>query len=258
MTTPALFIGHGSPMNAIVDNPYAEAWRALGRRLPRPKAILAVSAHWETAGLAATAMERPRTIHDFYGFPQALFDVDYPAPGSPALVQRLQELFAPEPVAADQSWGLDHGTWSVLMHIYPEADIPVVQFGLDMSLLPESHLAVGKALSRLRDEGVMILATGNVVHNLRVMKREPDAEPYPWAARFDAAIRKAVEEGDEETLIHWTKFGEDARLSVPRPEHYLPLLYVVGAKRPGERVETLTPAIELASASMTSYLVGAE
>jgi 4,5-DOPA dioxygenase extradiol len=160
-------------------------------------------------------------------------------------------------VAADQGWGLDHGTWSVLMHMYPDADIPVVQFGLDLGLEPQSHLAIGRALSPLRDEGILILATGNIVHNLRVMKREANAEPYPWAERFDRAIREAVEAGDDEALTHWSKFGEDARLSVPRPEHYLPLLYAVGARRPGEKVETLTPAIELGSAGMTSYLVGA-
>src|SRR3954468_2742118 len=156
MTLPTLFIGHGTPMNAVTENPFAAVWRALGERLPRPEKILAVSAHWETRGLGATAMEKPRTIHDFYGFPQALFDMQYPAPGDPALVERLRELLAPEPIAADRSWGLDHGTWSVLRFLYPEADIPVVQFGIDMGLAPETHLAIGRALSPLRDEGVMI------------------------------------------------------------------------------------------------------
>jgi 4,5-DOPA dioxygenase extradiol len=256
MTLPALFIGHGTPMNAIVDNPYAPVWRALGQRLPRPDRILAISAHWETDGLAATAMPRPRTIHDFYGFPQALFDIQYPAPGDPALVERLRTLLAPEPVAADQDWGLDHGTWSVLHHLYPEADIPVVQFGLDMGLAPETHLAIGKALSPLRDEGVMIIGLGNVVHNLRAMIRDPNAQPYPWAERFDAAIRAGVEARDDAVLTGYEGLGEDARLSVPRAEHYLPLLYPMGARRPGESVEVLTPAIDLASTSMTSYVVG--
>ena len=256
MTLPALFIGHGTPMNAITDNAFAPIWKALGERLPRPEKILAVSAHWETDGLAATAMERPRTIHDFYGFPQALFEVQYPAPGDPALVERLRELLAPEPVAADQAWGLDHGTWSVLRFLYPEADIPVVQFGLDMGLSPETHLAIGKALSPLRDEGVMIIGLGNIVHNLRVMIRDPNAPPYAWAERFDAAIRAGVETVNDSVLTGYLDLGEDARLSVPRAEHYLPLLYPVGARRPGETVEVLTPAIDLASTSMTSYVIG--
>lgn len=243
-------------MNAIVENPYAPVWRALGERLPRPEKILAISAHWETSGLAATAMSRPRTIHDFYGFPQPLFDMQYAAPGDPGLATRVGELLAPEPVAADQEWGLDHGTWSVLHHLYPEADIPVVQFGLDLSLPPQTHLAIGKALSPLRDEGVLILASGNVVHNLRAMRREGDAPPYPWAERFDAAIRAGVEAQDDAVLTGYEAQGEDARLSVPRAEHYLPLLYPVGARRPGETVEVLTPAIDLASTSMTSYVIG--
>lgn len=256
MTLPALFIGHGSPMNAITENPYARAWRELGHRLPRPERILVVSAHWETEGLAATAMERPPTIHDFFGFPQALFDMRYPAPGDPQIAERLRALLDPAPVAADQSWGLDHGTWSVLNFLYPEADIPVAQFGLDMSLPAEAHIALGRALSPLRDEGVLILASGNVVHNLRARNQAPDAEPAPWAVRFDAAIREAFERGDEAMLAGWTSLGDDARLSVPRAEHYLPLLYIAGARRPGEPVEILTPAIEQASLSMTSYVVG--
>jgi 4,5-DOPA dioxygenase extradiol len=160
-------------------------------------------------------------------------------------------------VAADREWGLDHGTWSVLHHLYPEADIPVVQFGLDMGLSPATHLAIGKALSPLRDEGVMIIGLGNVVHNLRAMIRAPDAPAYPWAERFDAAIRAAVEAHDDRTLAGYEGLGEDARLSVPRAEHYLPLLYPMGARRPGETVEVLTPVIDLASTSMTSYVVGA-
>jgi 4,5-DOPA dioxygenase extradiol len=256
MTLPALFIGHGTPMNAITDNPYAAAWRALAGRLPRPDAILAISAHWETDGLAATAMEKPRTIHDFYGFPQPLFDVQYPAPGDPALVERLRALLTPEPVAADQAWGLDHGTWSVLLHMYPEADIPVVQFGLDLGLDAESHLEIGRRLAPLREEGVLILANGNVVHNLRAMQRMDGTPPYPWAERFDARIRQAVEAGDNATLTGYAALGEDARLAVPRPEHYLPLLYAIGARRPGEAVEVLTPDVVWGSVSMTSYVVG--
>jgi 4,5-DOPA dioxygenase extradiol len=253
--SPALFIGHGTPMNALGGH-YADQWRALGARLRKPKAVLVVSAHWETHGLAATAQARPPTIHDFGGFPAELFAMQYPAPGSPELVARLQALFAPNPVAASEQWGLDHGAWSVLAHLFPEADVPVVQFGLDLRLPEATHLAIGRRLSALRDEGVMILCTGNIVHNLRVLKRDPDAPAYPWAERFDTAIRRAIEARDLEALADWRALGEDARLSVPRPEHYLPLLYAAGAAREDDALEILTPEIALASASMTSVLYG--
>lgn len=187
---PALFLGHGSPMNVLEDNLYTQTWQQLGQTLPRPQAILAISAHWYTRGTAVTAMDKPRTIHDFGGFPQALFDINYPAPGSPALAKRVQQLLAPLAVQADDSeWGLDHGAWGVLAKMYPAADIPVVQLSIDGTRDAEYHFRLGQKLSALRDEGVMIVASGNVVHNLRMMRWQGSQEPYPWAVSFNQYVR---------------------------------------------------------------------
>ena len=254
---PALFIGHGSPMNALEqDNPYVNAWRGLGRRIPRPKAILAVSAHWETKGLAATAMAAPPTIHDFGGFPRALFEMQYPAPGDPALVERVAELVAPRPLARDTSWGLDHGTWSVLAHMYPEADIPVVQLSLDMTLSAEAHRDLARSLRPLRDEGVLIVATGNIVHNLRLMDRSETIPPFDWTVRFDKAIREALLTGDEDAILHPERFGQDAWLSIQGPEHYIPLIYAMAQKDADEPLRLFTELLALRSCSMTSVIVG--
>lgn len=224
--TPALFLAHGSPMNAILDTPYSRAWRTLGQQLPRPRAILAVSAHFQTHGLAVTAMPKPRTIHDFGGFPQALFNLQYPAPGSPTLARRVAELLAPERVYQDQSqWGLDHGSWSVLVHLYPAANIPVVQLSLDAGRSPEQHYALAQRLLPLRDEGVMVIGLGNIVHNLAAANRNDHAPPYPWAQRFHQAVRTALEQGNHRALCNWQALDAEAELSVPTTEHYLPLLY---------------------------------
>lgn len=229
---PALFLGHGSPMNTLEDNVFSRAWRDLGARLPRPRAILAISAHWVTRGIAVTAMPRPETIHDFHGFPRALADFDYPAPGDPALARRVVELLAPEPVGLDLEWGLDHGTWCLLAHLFPAADIPVVQLSLDATRPAEAHHALGMRLRPLRDEGVLILASGNVVHNLgRMDWLRPDAG-YDWAERFNARVRHALETGDTAALLRLD--DADAALSVPTPEHYLPLLYIAALADPGE------------------------
>ncbi|GAA5234465.1 4,5-DOPA dioxygenase extradiol [Verticiella sediminum] len=254
---PALFVAHGSPMNAILDTPYSRAWRALGQRLPRPRAILAVSAHWETAGVAVTAMDRPRTIHDFGGFPQALFDMQYPAPGSPALAERVAALLAPEPVQLDtQDWGLDHGTWSVLVHMFAQADIPVVQLSLDLHRTGAEHLALARRLGPLRDEGVLVIGLGNIVHNLRTARRGDAAEPYAWAERFDQAVAQALQAGDDDGLAHWERLDPQARFAVPTPEHYLPLLYAIGLRRPHEPVAFPTAGIEWGSLSMRSAAYG--
>lgn len=228
---PALFLAHGSPMNAILDNRYSRAWGALGADLPRPRAILAVSAHFQSRGVAVTAMEQPRTIHDFGGFPPALYQMQYPAPGSPELAQRVAQLLAPQAVYLDREhWGLDHGSWSVLVHLFPEANIPVVQLSLDVHKTPAEHYQLAQALRPLRDEGVMIIGFGNIVHNLYRVVREDHAPAYPWAERFNTAVRSALERGDHAALCNWQALDPEAALSVPTDEHYLPLLYAAAVQ----------------------------
>lgn len=249
---PAIFLGHGSPMIALETNDTTRAWAALAASIPRPTAILCVSAHWVTDGVAVTAMANPKTIHDFGAFPQALFDVQYPAPGDPALAARVRNLLQPLDVALDaESWGLDHGAWSVLCKLYPDAEVPVVQLSLDGTKPPEWHYAVGQKLAALRDEGVLILGTGNIVHNLRLMDRDPKAA-HDWAVRFDTAIKDAIRDDRPLDVIHYEKFGQDAALSVRDPDHYWPLLYVLGARGPNDRAIIGTDHIEHGSLSMTS------
>lgn len=242
---PAVFFGHGTPLNAL-GGPHVEAWRALGHALPRPEAILMVSAHWETEDeTAVTAMARPRTIHDFRGFPPELHAMQYPAPGSPALAERVRRLSGLEGVVADHDWGLDHGTWSVLVHAWPAADVPVVQLSLNRSLSPRQHYDLGRQLTPLRDEGVLVAASGDIVHNLAVMRRDGSNEAFDWAVRFDGAIKDALRAGDHDRLIAWAEMGDDARLSVPTDEHFLPLLYVVAQQQPGERASFFNEAVDL-------------
>ena len=255
---PALFLGHGSPMNTIERNRNTEAWARIGRDYPRPKAILCVSAHWFTRGTGVTAMQTPKTIHDFGGFPQALFYFQYPAPGSPALAARVRDLLAPLPVALDQEWGLDHGTWSVLAHVYPGADVPVVQLSIDGTQAPQFHYDLGKRLAPLRDEGVLIFGSGNVVHNLGVMRRGASAtrngargDGYDWALRFNDFARQALIDRNDQALIDYELQGADAHRSIPTPEHYLPLLYVLGAGA-GEAMIIEHDGLEMGSISMLS------
>ncbi|EHD23421.1 MULTISPECIES: 4,5-DOPA dioxygenase extradiol [Brenneria] len=254
---PALFLGHGSPMNVLENNPYTQAWQALGEKLPRPKAIVAVSAHWYTRGTAVTAMEKPRTIHDFGGFPQALFDTQYPAPGSPELAEKIQRLLAPIPVAADGGeWGLDHGAWGVLIKMYPQADIPVVQLSVDGTQPAGYHYQLGRKLAALRDEGIMIVASGNVVHNLRMVKWDGEAKPYPWAVSFNQfVLDNLTYQGDNHPLINFMQH-EGAALSNPTPDHYLPLLYVLGSWDGKEAIGIPVDGIEMGSLSMLSVQVG--
>ena len=257
-TMPVLFVGHGSPMNTLERNGYTDAWRAFGQRLPRPKAILVVSAHWYFGATAVTAMAKPRTIHDFYGFPQELFDFDYPASGAPDLAQEIVELVKPEWVGLDRDqWGLDHGTWSVLAHIYPDANVPVVQLSINALRPMDYHVVMGRKLARLRERGVMILASGNVVHNLgRIQWDKPDAA-FDWSERFDdAAVAQLVDSpADVLKLMEHPDYG----LAVPTPDHFIPLLYVAGlAAEDGSAAEALVRGYAMGSISMTCYGIGTE
>ncbi len=253
---PCLFLGHGSPMNAIEDNPTTRVWRALGTRLPRPRAIVCISAHWRTRGSAVTAMAQPRTIHDFGGFPPPLFAVQYPAQGSPAVAARVAELIGEGRVALDQTWGLDHGSWSVLVHLYPEADIPVVQLSLDVALDASGHYRLARALTALREEGVLIIGSGNVVHNLMRMDWTPGASPQAWATRFALWAKQRVMVGDHAALAAYHDQGEDARLAVPTDEHYLPLLYCLAQQQGDDRLEFANEEIIGGSISMLCVLIG--
>lgn len=252
---PVVFFGHGSPMNTLEHNQYTEVWRRIGESIPTPKAIVCVSAHWYTEGTAVTAMSRPKTIHDFYGFPQALFDVQYPAPGEPQLASRVCELLAPLEVGLDESWGLDHGTWSVLKHAYPKADVPVIQLSIDGTQGPRFHYETGRRLAVLRDEGALVVGSGNVVHNLRLMKRG-GGQPFDWAVRFNEKIREALASRDHDTLVNFAKLGEDARLSVPTLEHYLPLLYIAALQGADETMSFPVDGYDLGSISMLTAAAG--
>lgn len=250
---PALFVGHGSPMNAIEDNADSRIWRELGATLPRPEAILVVSAHWVTPGLAVTAMERPETIHDFYGFPRRLAECDYPAQGEPALARRIADLLAPETAALDSEWGLDHGAWSVLLHLFPKADVPVLQLSLNGRQGAEWHLALAERLRPLREEGVLILGSGNVVHNLVRMDWGRPEGGYDWAVRFNEATKTALVAGDLAALAGWAfpdDPASDAGLSVPTPEHYLPLLYIAALRAPDEAMSFFNDRIEYGAIGM--------
>jgi 4,5-DOPA dioxygenase extradiol len=255
---PAIFLGHGSPMNAIQQNGYTEAWRRWGQAYPKPSAVLCISAHWYVRRTAVTFAPQPITIHDFGGFPPELYAVQYPAPGDQALAQRVRDILAPEPVDFDEEWGFDHGTWSVLKHVYPEADIPVVQLSINASRPAAWHFELGRRLSPLREQGILIVGSGNLVHNLRAWLRgAPTGEPFDWALRFDTAARAAMASGEWTSLIDYERWGRDAQLSVPTPEHYLPLLYVLGSARPAEELSFPVQGFDGGSISMLSVQAGA-
>jgi len=251
MATPALFFGHGSPMNAL-GGPWAEAWQRLGRDLGKPRGVVMVSAHWETRGLGVTAAARPETIHDFGGFPPELHAFQYPAPGSPELAARVAELIGATPT---HEWGLDHGTWSVLTHVWPDADVPVIQLSLDRTLDPQGHYDLARGLNALRDEDVVIAGSGDFVHNLRTWKRA-GGEPYDWALTFNEAVKAALVAGDHSRLIHWMDMAEGAALSVLTDEHFLPLLYVAAQARPDDPVAFFNDRIDGGSISMTGVRIG--
>jgi 4,5-DOPA dioxygenase extradiol len=265
MTTPlpALFVGHGSPMNALQRNRYTEGWSRLAADIPRPAAILAVSAHWYVPGAAVTVAAKPRTIHDFGGFPRELFQVQYPAPGDPELARHVQQLLGSadgspgSTVALDERWGLDHGTWSVLCHMYPHADVPVVQLAIDETQSGAFHFEVGRRLAPLRDENVLVLGSGNLVHNLHTYawgRHTP--EPFDWAVRFESEARRMMSERHYGPLIEYEQLGRDAHLSIPTPDHYLPLLYVLGTTQPDDTVSFPVEGVDGGSISMLSVRVG--
>lgn len=254
---PALFIGHGSPMNTLERNGFTEAWRAIGLRLPRPRTLLVISAHWYFGATAVTAMPRPRTIHDFYGFPEALFDFDYPAPGAPDVAQDIADIAKPLWVGLDRDqWGLDHGTWSVLAHLYPQADVPVVQLSINALRPLEYHVDHAARLAPLRDEGVMILASGNIVHNLReVQWKQPNAA-FDWAERFDDAVVAQLADAPGD-ILKVCEHPDYAR-AVPTPDHFIPLLYLAGlGAAEGSRPEPIVRGYSMGSLSMTCHAVGA-
>ena len=257
---PVLFVGHGSPMNAIEDNAYRQSWQALGQRFgnafPTPQLILCISAHWLTTGWFFTAMEKPRTIHDFGGFPQALFDQHYPAPGAPAITQEIAARFSHPPVGLDDhQWGLDHGAWSVLKPMFPDALIPTVQLSMDYDQPASEHYALGRQLSALRDHGVLIVGSGNIVHNLRAMKHDAaHNEAYDWAIEFDRSIGEQLQQGRRAALADFKKLGSVAELAHPTFEHYLPLLYAAGAATDQDQVSFFNTDFQGASISMRSVI----
>jgi 4,5-DOPA dioxygenase extradiol len=254
---PAVFVGHGNPMNALGNNSYTEAWRRLGRELPRPKAILSISAHWFVPATCVTIANAPTTIHDFGGFPRELYRVQYPAPGAPELARRVQRLVAPLQVELDESWGLDHGTWSVLRHIYPDADIPVVQLSIDETRPASFHFELARKLAPLRYENILIMGSGNIVHNLHTYAWGGHIpEPYDWAIRFETTARQMLTSGDYTALVNYEALGPDAMLSIPTPDHYLPLIYVIGTTQDGETVTFPVEGVDGGSISMLAVKVG--
>ena len=254
---PAIFFGHGNPMNALADNDWTRGWAAIGRGLPRPNAVLCISAHWYVPTLAVTAMERPRTIHDFGGFPRELFEYQYSAAGSPELAVRVATLLGDDVTLDDNQWGLDHGTWSVLCHVFPDAGFPVVQLSLDETREAEWHYELAKKLRPLRDEGVLIIGSGDIVHNLHTYAwGQENVEPFDWAVRFETAARELISRGEHGPLVNYESMGKDAMLSAPTPDHYLPLLYVLAQQTDADEVSFPVEGFDGGSVSMLTVRIG--
>lgn len=256
---PVLFLGHGSPMNAIEENEFVASFRKLGQTIQKPNAILCISAHWETRGTYVTAMDLPRTIHDFGGFPKELFEVQYPAPGSPELAEETAKVITKTEVGMDHHWGLDHGAWSVIKHLYPKADIPVIQMSLDRGKSPQYHYELAKELSVLREKGVLIIGSGNIVHNLRMMawdKMNEDNYGYDWAIEANEGMKEYLTDGNHQALIDFRSQGKPFQLSIPTPEHYLPLLYTLALKEEKEALKLFNDKLLAGSIAMTSVQIG--
>lgn len=255
---PVLFLGHGSPMNAIEENEFVQGFRETGKTIPKPSAILCISAHWETRGTFITAMEKPRTIHDFGGFPQALFDVQYPAPGDPLLARETQSLITKTRVGLDESWGLDHGAWSVIKHLYPAANVPVIEMSIDHYQTPQYHYELAKELAALRRKGVLIIGSGNMVHNLRMVawdKLNVDAFGYDWAIEASEKMKQYIRSGDHQSLIRFRSQGLAFDLAIPTAEHYMPLLYTLALQEKDEQVSFFNDKPVGGSLTMTSVRI---
>jgi len=256
---PVLFIGHGSPMNGIEDNEFSKTWRRMGEQITRPKAVLVVSAHWLTRGTHITAMENPKTIHDFGGFPQALFDVQYPAKGNPELAKDTSKLITSTNVGLDHDWGLDHGTWTVVRHMYPDADIPVLQLSIDYDRPPEYHYTLAKEIAALRKKGVLIIGSGNMVHNLRMVDWRRLSEPdfgFDWAVEMNTVFKEKIGNGDHKALINYETLNKAATLAIPTPDHYYPLLYTLGLQDDKDEISFFNDRLVGGSLNMTSVKIG--
>lgn len=255
---PVLFLGHGSPMNAIEENEFVSGFRTISQTLPKPKAIICISAHWETQGTYVTAMSNPRTIHDFGGFPKALYEVQYPAPGSPDLAKNVQNIISKAKVELDEKWGLDHGAWSVIKHLYPNADVPIIQLSLDYTKPPQYHYELAKELSSLRDKGILIIGSGNMVHNLRMVawnKMNDDDYAYDWAREASHRMKQFIMNGDHKQLTNYHTQGKAFELAIPTPEHYLPLIYTLGLQSKNEKVTLFNDKAVAGSLTMTSLKI---
>lgn len=255
---PVLFVGHGNPMNAIEENEFVEGFRNVSKQIPKPQAIICVSAHWETRGTFVTAMERPKTIHDFGGFPKELYEVEYPALGNPELAKQTQALLSKSEIGLNQDWGLDHGAWTVLKHLYPNADVPVVELSIDYTKDARYHFELAQELSSLRKKGVLIIGSGNIVHNLRLVAWNKINENYgfDWALEANDIVRKSVLNRDFAKIINYKSLGKAFELAVPTPEHYLPLLYALALAEPNEEISIFNDAALAGSLTMTSYKIG--
>jgi 4,5-DOPA dioxygenase extradiol len=256
---PVLFVGHGSPMNAVEENEFVKSWRNLGKTMPRPKAILCVSAHWETKGTFVTAMSNPPTIHDFGGFPNELYQVQYPAPGSPELANDTKRTITKTVLGLDDKWGLDHGAWSVIKHIYPKADVPIIEMSLDYNLTPQNHYELAKELVSLRDKGILIIGSGNLVHNLRMVAWDKVDEPeygFDWALKANETFKKLILSSNHKELINYNQLGSEVKLAIPTPEHFLPLIYTLALKKENDSVSFFNDKAVMGSLTMTSVKIG--
>ncbi|WP_424193307.1 4,5-DOPA dioxygenase extradiol [Ampullimonas aquatilis] len=251
---PTIFIGHGNPMNAIQPNQFFDNWGRLGTSLPKPTAIVCISAHWLTQGSFVTTSPLPQTIHDFYGFPPELYKIQYPAPGSPTLADKLISMVSTQKIHPDPNWGLDHGTWCILQAMYPEANIPVIQLSMDATLALSQHYQIARELASLREEGILFLGSGNIVHNLRLMQRSNVAVEVPWASRFDKQVMACLRDHNHQALLKPEQFGEDAKLAINSGEHYLPLIYCMGLAKETDEVCFFNDSMDLGTISMTSVI----